>query len=63
MNNNGIHYRNIGYMDVAVQEEAVAALSMPGFAASASQKAVIAILKEEPEASVEKVIKSALKRL
>ncbi|KAA6308989.1 Holliday junction ATP-dependent DNA helicase RuvA [termite gut metagenome] len=53
----------ISAMNVAVQEEAVAALSMLGFAASASQKVVIAILKEEPEATVEKVIKSALKRM
>ena len=46
-----------------VQEEAVAALTMLGFAAAPSQKVVLAVLKEEPEASVEKVIKLALKRL
>lgn len=46
-----------------VQEEAVAALTMLGFAAALSQKVVLAILKEEPEAPVEKVIKLALKRL
>ncbi|WP_195629849.1 Holliday junction branch migration protein RuvA [Bacteroides finegoldii] len=46
-----------------VQEEAVAALTMLGFAATPSQKVVLAILKEEPEAPVEKVIKLALKRL
>ena len=46
-----------------VQEEAVAALTMLGFAAAPSQKVVLAILKEEPEAPVEKVIKLALKRL
>ena len=46
-----------------VQEEAVAALTMLGFAAAPSQKEVLAILKEEPEAPVEKVIKLALKRL
>ena len=45
-----------------VQEEAVAALTMLGFAAP-SQKVVLAVLKEEPEAPVEKVIKLALKRL
>ena len=45
------------------QEEAVAALTMLGFAAAPSQKVVLAILKEEPEAPVEKVIKLALKRL
>ena len=46
-----------------VQEEAVAALTMLGFAAAPSQKDVLAVLKEEPEAPVEKVIKLALKRL
>ena len=48
---------------VEVQEEAVAALTMLGFAAAPSQKMVLAILKEEPDAPVEKVIKLALKRL
>ncbi len=48
---------------VQVQEEAVAALTMLGFAAQPSQKVVIAILKEEPDAKVEQVIKLALKRL
>jgi Holliday junction DNA helicase RuvA len=46
-----------------VQEEAVAALTMLGFQQSASQKVVIAILKENPDARVEEVIKVALKRL
>jgi Holliday junction DNA helicase RuvA len=36
---------------------------MLGFAAAASQKVVQGILKEEPTAAVEKVIKLALKRL
>lgn len=49
--------------NVQVQEEAIAALMMLGFAQAPSQKVVLAILKEEPEAPVEKVIKSALKRL
>ena len=46
-----------------VQEEAVSALTMLGFATAPSQKVVMAILKEEPDAPVEKVIKLALKRL
>lgn len=46
-----------------VYEEAIAALTMLGFAQAPSQKVVAAILKEEPEAAVEKVIKLALKRL
>ncbi|KAA6347135.1 Holliday junction ATP-dependent DNA helicase RuvA [termite gut metagenome] len=50
-------------MNVTVQEEAVSALTMLGFTVPASQKVVIAILKEEPETTVEKVIKLALKRL
>ena len=49
--------------NVEVQEEAVAALTMLGFATAPSQKAVFAILQEEPDAPVEKVIKLALKRL
>src|SRR5574344_864625 len=44
-------------------EEAVSALTMLGFAAAASQKVVATILKEDPSAPVEKVIKLALKRL
>ncbi|MBY2899781.1 ATP-dependent DNA helicase RuvA [Bacteroides fragilis] len=50
-------------MNAEVQEEAVAALTMLGFAAAPSQKVVLAILKEEPDAPVEQVIKLALKRL
>lgn len=46
-----------------IHDEAVAALTMLGFAQAASQKVVMAILKEEPTAAVEKVIKLALKRL
>ena len=46
-----------------IYEEAIAALTMLGFAQAQSQKVVAAILKEEPEAAVEKVIKLALKRL
>lgn len=46
-----------------IHDEAVAALTMLGFAQAASQKVVAAILKEEPGAAVEKVIKLALKRL
>lgn len=46
-----------------IYEEAIAALTMLGFAQAPSQKVVAAILKEEPEAAVEKVIKLALIRL
>lgn len=46
-----------------VYEEAIAALTMLGFAPAPSQKVVSAILKEEPSAAVEQVIKLALKRL
>lgn len=47
----------------AISEEAVSALTMLGFATAASQKVVIGILKEMPNAPVEQVIKIALKRL
>lgn len=46
-----------------IYEEAIAALTMLGFAQAPSQKVVAAILKEEPDAAVERVIKLALKRL
>lgn len=46
-----------------VHEEAVAALTMLGFAQNASQKVVGDILKEDPASPVEQVIKLALKRL
>lgn len=46
-----------------VQEEAIAALTMLGFAQAPSQKVILAILKETPDAPVEQVIKLALKRI
>lgn len=46
-----------------VMDEAIAALTMLGFAQAPSQKVVTAILKETPDAAVEQVIKVALKRL
>lgn len=46
-----------------VYEEAVAALTMLGFAQAPSQKVTTAILKETPDATVELVIKQALKKL
>lgn len=50
-------------INTEIYEEAIAALTMLGFAQAPSQKVVTAILKEEPDAAVEKVIKLALKRL
>jgi Holliday junction DNA helicase RuvA len=46
-----------------VLESAIAALSMLGYTAAASQKVVKAILKEQPSVSVEAAIKEALRRL
>lgn len=46
-----------------IQEEAVAALTMLGFPPAPSHKVVSAILKEDASATVEQVIKLALKRL
>lgn len=49
--------------DNPVKSEAVSALTMLGFAAAASGKAVDKILKADPTASVETVIRQALKML
>ncbi len=46
-----------------IQNEAVSALVMLGFATSATQKVVSAILAEDPDLKVEQVIKKALKML
>lgn len=53
----------IAAANTEVYEEAVAALTMLGFAQAPSQKVVGLLLKEEPDLPVEKVIKLALKRL
>lgn len=45
------------------KNEAVAALTMLGFAAAASQKAVEKIVRETPNVAVEQIIKLALKML
>ena len=50
-------------VDSEVKQEAVSALTMLGFAAAASGKVVDKILKATPSASVEQVIKQALKML
>ena len=50
-------------MDSEVKTEAVSALTMLGFAGAASGKAVDKILTADPNASVEQVIKQALKML
>ena len=50
-------------VNMEIYEEAVAALVMLGFAQAPSQKTVASILKAEPDAAVERVIKLALKML
>lgn len=50
-------------VNAGIQEEAIAALTMLGFAAAPSRKVVFSILKENPHITVEEVIKLALKRL
>ena len=50
-------------VDSEIKQEAVSALTMLGFAAAASGKVVDKILKAEPQASVEQVIRQALKML
>ena len=46
-----------------VKDEAVSALTMLGFARAPSQKVVLAILQEQPDAPVETVVKLALKQI
>jgi len=46
-----------------IRDEAVSALTMLGFASAPSAKVVTSILKAQPEATVEQVIKLALKQL
>ena len=50
-------------VDSEIKQEAVSALTMLGFAAAASGKVVDKILKTDSSASVEQVIKQALKML
>lgn len=47
----------------AVKDEAVSALTMLGFSPAPSQKVVLQILKEQPDAQVEVVVKLALKQI
>ena len=47
----------------AVRDEAVAALTMLGFAPAPTQKVVVAILQEQPNLPVEQVVKLALKQI
>ncbi len=47
----------------AVKDEAVSALIMLGFAPAPSQKIVVQILTEQPDAPVETVVKLALKQI
>ena len=46
-----------------VKDEAVSALTMLGFAPAPSQKVVVQILQEQPNAPVETVVKLALKQI
>lgn len=46
-----------------VKDEAVSALTMLGFAPAPSQKVVVAIMQEQPNAPVEQVVKLALKMI
>jgi Holliday junction DNA helicase RuvA len=49
--------------DNTLRNEALSALVMLGFAKKDADKAVSKIIKDDPEATVERVIKTALKRL
>lgn len=50
-------------VDNRVKDEAVSALTMLGFAPAPSQKVVVQILQERPDAPVEEVVKLALKQI
>jgi Holliday junction DNA helicase RuvA len=50
-------------VNTGTRDEAVAAMTMLGFAPAPSQKVVVAILTEQPDMPVEQVIKEALKRI
>ena len=50
-------------VNTAVRDEAVAALTMLGFAPAPTQKVVITILQEQPDRPVEQVVKLALKQI
>lgn len=50
-------------VDNKVKEEAMSALTMLGFSPAPSQKVVMQILKDNPTAAVEQVIKMALKMI
>lgn len=47
----------------AVRDEAVAALTMLGFAPAPTQKVVVTILQQQPDLPVEQVVKQALKQI
>ncbi len=48
-------------VDSQVKDEAVGALTMLGFAPAPSQKVVVELMREHPDAPVEQVVKMALK--
>ena len=50
-------------VDTAVRDEAVAALTMLGFAPAPTQKVVVQILQDQPTLPVEQVVKLALKQI
>lgn len=50
-------------IDNSVKDEAVGALTMLGFSPAPSQKVVVQILQENPDAPVEEVVKLALKQI
>ncbi len=50
-------------VDTAVRDEAVAALTMLGFAPAPTQKVVVQILQDQPQLPVEQVVKLALKQI
>jgi len=62
-NQRNLETGTITALNKEVMDEAVAALTQLGFSPAPSHKAVTGILKAEPDASIERVIKLALKML
>ena len=60
---NAVLLKNVKGNGDAVYDEATAALVMLGFPKAASDKVVRAILKEQPDISVEETVRMSLKRL
>jgi Holliday junction DNA helicase RuvA len=55
--------RPFNHLNAKSLDEAIAALTMLGFAPAPTQKVVLQILQAQPDAPVEQVVKLALKQI